>query len=127
MEESCFFRVSLYDRLFGRVLSLSSRDRAHAARAPPFGRREQRGPGLGHRTDLRRESGLRRRDFLYSELKRKIERRDNLFLGGRTHLGLSVVVCGQGWSLCNSDGRIQGGSQVVIPAKLKKIGVWKRI
>jgi len=88
MEESCSFRVSLCDRLSGRVRFLSSQDRAHAARGPPFGRREQVRPGLGHRRDLHRESGSRRRDFLYSELKRGVEKGDDLFLGGRTHLSV---------------------------------------
>lgn len=88
MEESCSFRVSLCDRLFGRVRPLSSRDRAHAAQGPPFGRCGRVRQGLGHRRGLRRESGLRRRDFLYSELERGVEKEDDLFLGGRTHLSV---------------------------------------
>lgn len=98
MEESCFARVSLCDRLFGRVRPLSSQDRAHAAQGLLFGRREQGDLRLGHRRDLRRESGLRRRDFLCNELKKKVERRGDLFLGGRTHL----TVCR--WSSAVKDG-----------------------
>jgi len=90
MEESCFCRVSLCDRLFGRARSLSSQDRAHAARAPPSVRRGQ-GLGLGHRRDLRQESGLRKMDSLCSELRKMSEKRnDIIFCSGRTHLGWSV-------------------------------------
>lgn len=113
MGESCFFRVSLCDRLFGRVRSLSFQDRAHAAQVLPFGRREQGGLGLDHQRGLRRESGLKRRDFLCSELKQNIEKWDDLFLRGRTHLGLPVVVSGQG----RLPATVMGGSQIVMPAK----------
>ena len=37
-------------------------------------------------------------DFQYNELRKNIERGNDVFLSERTHLGLSVVVCGQvGW------------------------------
>ena len=71
------------------------------------------GLGLDHQRGLRRESGLKRRDFLCSELKQNIEKWDDLFLRGRTHLGLPVVVSGQG----RLPATVMGGSQIVMPAK----------